>query len=755
MIHSKSILLLLALLTNSILLQSKQLTTAQALQRMQNVSYTKGKKIPQANLLSLAYTCKSKAGNIYYAYNDTVSGGYMLLAADDKAPSLLAKVSSGRFELDDMPENTRRWLDDMSRNIELAIQYDINLFSSEQTAEGRKNVEPLVMSKWSQGAPYNNLCPNYKPSMRSASGCVATAMAQLMYFHRWPLQGTGEHSYTSDTYKFHLSADFGTSTYLWDQMQNYYGQTHLDGSRNYTIFDYSQAAGEAIAAFMYDCGVSVDMDYGESSGAISNAVGHALTTYFSYDKALSLQNRLWYSDLEWEEMLYQEVSAGRPTYYSASSDEGGHAFVCDGYEDGYYHFNWGWSGIADGFYLITGVDPMHPVLQDTKEHFAASFNRLHDAIFGMQKESTGKIAPYQIGVEGNCNLYVLSMDNSPVTQADEGVPLKIRCDGSAFFNYSNEPVSVYLGVRFEDVSTGQNYFSLSSNLVTYNLKIGYTSYSFSTKRIPDGIYRIHPVFATSTDNPIDIKLPYGLEIPVITLGNATPPDPEPDPDPNPGNTDDDTDISAFPNTVYFHSTSCKVGERFVLPINMKNADEITSFQFDIKLPEGISFAVDEFGEADIEISEDRTNSRRHTVGSKKQEDGSLRVICYSSMNNIFSGNDGTVLNIPLDVAETMPSGRCQLELSNIRLATPSLQEFVVPQIKTSIDVRNWIAGDVNGDNVVTVVDLTALVGLIVGTEDESRLNRQAADVYPDGILNVVDVTALVNIILNGEKENAK
>ena len=97
MMHSKSIFLLLALLTNSIVLQAKQLTAVQALQRMQNVAHAKGKRVPKGNLLSLAYTCQSKAGKIYYAYNDTVSGGYLLLAADDKAPALLAKVNSGRF----------------------------------------------------------------------------------------------------------------------------------------------------------------------------------------------------------------------------------------------------------------------------------------------------------------------------------------------------------------------------------------------------------------------------------------------------------------------------------------------------------------------------------------------------------------------------------------------------------------------------------------------------------------------------------
>ena len=153
---------------------------------------------------------------------------------------------------------------------------------------------------------------------------------------------------------------------------------------------------------------------------------------------------------------------------------------------------------------------------------------------------------------------------------------------------------------------------------------------------------------------------------------------------------------------------------------------------------------------DIELAGNRTNNRRHNVGSKIQDDGSLRIICYSSQNSVFSGNDGVVLNLPLEVAESMPSGRCQLELSNIRLASPSLQEFVVPQIKTSIDIRNWTVGDVNGDNVVDIIDLTALVSLIVGTSDESKLNRAAADVYPDGILNIVDVTALVNVILKKE-----
>ena len=744
MMHSKFIILLLALLANSMVLQAKQLSAAEALQRLKSNNFSKRVGAHRVSPLSLSYVHKLKDSNIFYAFNDTVEGGYILLSADDVAPAILAKVNSGVFSMSDMSEEARLWLEAMSNHIEIAIKYDIPLYTSNTRAGGRQTVNPLLSTTWGQGPPYNDLCPVCFNGEKSASGCVATAMAQIMYYHKWPSNGTGSHTYRSQGNGFIESADFGNTTYQWNMMQDHYGSTSLDGSKHVYNFEYSSSSAKAVATLMYHCGVSVDMDYDYSgSGAYSFDIPHSLISYFSYDKAVNNQFKRWYSDEEWDEMLYQELSAGRPVLYSGNSQDGGRAFVCDGYSDGYYHFNWGWDGIADGYYLITGINAMHPRFPDTGEYVSAAFTMYNEAIFGIQKPTTNTEV-LVLGVYSYSNISVYSSDGLKVSKLEKDTTGKIVFEDNAFYNFSNRDVSVFLGVKFVDIVNGEEYYTTYGQKHTYKVGYGEKSYSFTTIGVPDGKYKVYPVFGETKENLKNIKTIYGTEIPIITIGN--PSEPEPEPEPEPGNSD--TDISKYPNVVYTTPIVQAIGSDFILPIKMKNEVEISSFQFDIILPAGMSFVNDENGNPNIELIEKRSTSRRHIVSSKMQDNGILRVICFSAQNNVFTGNDGDVLKIPLTISGDMPSGKYQIELSNIRLATAELSEFVVPEVKTTIEItERWKLGDVNDDGVIDIIDVTALVNLVINSNNDYNYNRRAADVNGDGVIDVIDVTALINIIL--------
>ena len=229
------------------------------------------------------------------------------------------------------------------------IAYWINLYN-EQTdylllhpdqikkpAKQQHSVGPLLTSVWGQGCYHNASCPRDPsgPCQHVSAGCVAIAMAQIMYYHKQPLKGNGKMSYFCSPYGT-ISANFENTTYLWDEMTD-------------TLKDYNPA----VADLIFHCGVSVKMVYGaqQSFSGSANAV-NAFHQFFSYPWATLLQ-RNYYSDEEWIAMIKRNMDERHPVYYKGKSNLGTHAFVCDGYDsNGLFHFNLGWDGVADGYYTI-------------------------------------------------------------------------------------------------------------------------------------------------------------------------------------------------------------------------------------------------------------------------------------------------------------------------------------------------------------------------------------------------------------------
>ena len=198
--------------------------------------------------------------------------------------------------------------------------------TGEELTTSADHVDPLLWTQWDQGEPYNNLCPEYEQGQRSVTGCVATAMAQVMAYWRYP------------------------GTYDWNQMLPNYNT--LVGS-NAT---YTQCY--AVAQLMLDCGMAVDMDYGESSGANSHLVHAALASQFGYNPGARFVYRRFMNYAEWAETMRNELRAGRPIIYRGATSSSGHCFVIDGFnEDGFFHVNWGWGGTSDGWYRFTQFTP--------------------------------------------------------------------------------------------------------------------------------------------------------------------------------------------------------------------------------------------------------------------------------------------------------------------------------------------------------------------------------------------------------------
>ena len=225
---------------------------------------------------------------------------------------------------------------------------------------------PLITSQWGQRAPYNYMCPLVSPTPwggylpgedHCRAGCVAVAIGQIMRYHRWPLQGEGSASVNyplvgTDSHTF--TVDFSTAHYDYDAM--------LD---DYSTTEYSEQEGRAVAELLYHCAVASQMIFGQSASATTNfATAEALSRNFRYDSCLiETKIRYLYTEREWMEMVYRELSEGRPIFYEAidfSLTRGSyaHSFIIDGYrDDGYVHVNWGWNGQQNGYYDIARLDP--------------------------------------------------------------------------------------------------------------------------------------------------------------------------------------------------------------------------------------------------------------------------------------------------------------------------------------------------------------------------------------------------------------
>lgn len=276
--------------------------------------------------------------------------GFLIVSADDVAAPVIGYSDSGAFDPANLPDNFRGWLELCGRQIREASEAGLMSYSSSATAD-RDPIAPLVKTLWDQGAPYYNDCPSVN-GIRTYTGCVATAMAQVMKYHNWPDQAAEN---VSLTYNWiggpssvpTLSADFSNFRFDWDNM--------LDSYRG----SYTATQAEAVSKLMQACGYSVEMRYGYSaSAAFSESVGNALVSYFKYDGGLHNEPRDLYTSSQWEDMIYENLRTCGPVVYWGTGDAGAHCFVCDGYKaDGYFHFNWGWSGMSDGYFLLNLLTP--------------------------------------------------------------------------------------------------------------------------------------------------------------------------------------------------------------------------------------------------------------------------------------------------------------------------------------------------------------------------------------------------------------
>lgn len=295
----------------------------------------------------------------YYIFNSYNNQGYVIVSGDDRTTQVLGYSDSGNFDPDHVPVNMQEWLDSYARQIESLDMLGITA-GANAPRPTRNSISPLITSHWDQAGPYWNHCPEFMDIDENGdtvgelayTGCVATSMAQIMNYYKHPQRCT--QIIPSYIVTFYWQEEYGAFEtdpldpifFDWDNMRDNYTGAETDAEK------------DAVAWLMLYAGSAAHMQYGVNASSTSDPyIPTALNDYFNYDAKLVYRSD--YDQQEWEEMIYQELAAGRPMIYNGRAGSGGgHSFVCDGYAYGdYYHINWGWGGLGDGYFVLSVLNP--------------------------------------------------------------------------------------------------------------------------------------------------------------------------------------------------------------------------------------------------------------------------------------------------------------------------------------------------------------------------------------------------------------
>ena len=308
---------------------------------------------------------QNQIADSYYAFNND-GGGFIIISGDDCTEPVLGYSDEGTFDPEQIPDNMKAFLEGYEAEVEYARANKLPAAEAwEGYIETSQVIAPLVPANWGQDEPFNLKCFNTSGE-RAVTGCVATAMAQIMYTYKWPQQQTGEIP-AYDTYEA-----LPSTVFQWSKMVDKYSGMETDDQK------------DAVAQLLLYCGHSVEMSYNlGGSGAESYKSALALRDYFGYSSDINLINRECFTPKEWHDMIYNEMVCLRPVICGGYSYFGGHAFICDGYDGhGLFHFNWGWNGSHNGFYRMQAL----PDYSSSYSSSLGGFTRRLTAIVGISPD---------------------------------------------------------------------------------------------------------------------------------------------------------------------------------------------------------------------------------------------------------------------------------------------------------------------------------------------------------------------------------
>lgn len=402
----------------------------------------------------------------YYVYNIGDNQGFIIVSGDDRTKPILGYSDEGVFSSENMPEHIKEFMNNyktqikaiMQRNDTTAIQKVMKVVASNDSA-----VAPLITTKWGQDAPYNSKIPIIAPT-----GCVATSMAQVMNYYKWPIKGISSlsYKYNGKTY----SANFANTSYDWANMLNEYSSTS----------DTTSISSKAIATLMYHCGVSVKMQYDQNeSGTYNTDITNALIQYFGYDKNIKYvaYDTTKYTPSQWKYRIKLEINDKRPVIIGGEDETEGHSYIADGYDKyNFIHLNWGWDGMYNGYYEIDPID-------------ASTYFKPTSMIIGIKKpEVKDRTLYYKSNLGFNIGSSLTFTKNQSITTTSIGITEENSKDFSG-------------QIRFAFYKRGRLYHILLTDSFNTTGAVVPKTYTFN---IPDtlsvGLYQFIPMYKSKTDS---------------------------------------------------------------------------------------------------------------------------------------------------------------------------------------------------------------------------------------------------------------
>lgn len=508
MVKKRFYVLLMLCMSFGLLAQAAPITQDQA--RKEASSFLLNKQISNRSLKPVALSNSMlKAGNqaAFYIFNVGNNQGFVIVSGDDRINPILGYSDEGYFDEAKAPENMKNLLNEYAQQISLLDEVSHikgAIAAAKNVVDTRNSIAPLITTKWDQARPYWNMCPQvqnedgeYEPSY---TGCVATAMSQIMKYYNYPAQTTqvipsyqyGYGTGNMGEYITQYTEDLPVTTFDWAHMLDSY-----NGSED-------QVYTDAVATLMLYVGHAAHMTYAlTASGTTDPYIPKAFNNYFDYNAQLVYRSD--YDQQAWEDMVYQELVAGRPMVYNGRAGSGGgHSFVCDGYEMGdYYHINWGWGGLGNGYFQLAIMNPHAAGIGASTS--AEGYNIDQTAIIGITPGYTGQgddvnhvLTVYNMYYSGNRELergsngFSLYKRRQVVVTAEDHIDDGTKyARGIALYDSNN---------NFVEMIASMTYYSSSISVTDKWPDSNSSEYYYFGKNISNGKYKIVPVCQVQGSN---------------------------------------------------------------------------------------------------------------------------------------------------------------------------------------------------------------------------------------------------------------
>ena len=495
------------LLLPTLSLCAGSVSEAEARQKVQTFLQQRGKKTSsqRVKLMKKGRRTGTPASSVgYYLFNLGETDGFVIVSGDDRTTAILGYADSGSIHEDDMPDGLRYLLqgyEEQMANIPDEVEAPLHTSS-------REAISPLISTKWNQGNPYNYQCPLIT-GKHAVTGCVATSMAQVMYYYKdyQTKSCLGIPAYSKTTQN---KAEQDTTlnvpalpatTFDWDNMIDDYNPINPETGKKYV--GGTDAQQVAVATLMQYCGSSIEMIYGLSSNggssAYNEAIPFALKTYFGYDGGVSHAYRKNYSYDAWINLIYNELAANRPVILGGQAAGGGHSFICDGYDtndhagaDGdYFHMNWGWGGSSDGYFLLSVLQPWEQGIGGSSTLVGFIFGQ--DVVYGIQPPVDGN-ADYCMSLEGlhlgGSDATLSSKTYSRTSSTDDFTGISIYYDVWNYY-YGSNSFDIALQLQDANGDVVQTFDFCENRTMSWNINYSATVQNIAIPHtVADGTYYV-------------------------------------------------------------------------------------------------------------------------------------------------------------------------------------------------------------------------------------------------------------------------